>query len=56
MNEEILMQAMTNTIERIKEDSGVDTIVVATLILSIYLRELNNLLKEENKNDNSSKN
>lgn len=56
MNEEILMQAMTNTVNKIKEDSGADTIVVATLILSIYLRELNTLLKEENKDGNSREN
>lgn len=58
MNEEILMQAMTNTIYKIKEegDASADLIVMTTLILSVYLKELNLLLKEENKDDNSSKN
>lgn len=52
INEELTMKALTNTIDNIKKDeASADLVITATLILSIYIKELNRLLEEEKKND-----
>ena len=48
INEKLTMKALTNTIDIIKKDEdSADLVIMATLILSVYVRELNKLLEDE---------
>ena len=49
INDDIKTKALTNTINKIAQenkDSG-ELVIVATLILSVYIKELDNLMKED---------
>lgn len=57
MMDEILKHATQNTIDELKSNEvSSDVFLVAIFVLSIYTKEIKELLEEENKNDNSSKN